>query len=135
MLDFIKMSFFWIELWIFIVETTNLHTIICGPTVVRWCVSFTKKTIQIHVCVCIASYFGTQDIYRSSGGLKGQPVSWLILQVKQYTHDVKGNDIRNQHEQKILDTGKLYTRMCNLNWSTSWWDSHATYRTLLDAEM
>lgn len=54
---------------------------------------------------CIASYFGTQDIYRSSGGLKGQPVSWLILQVKQYTHDVKGNNIRNQHKQKILDTG------------------------------
>lgn len=83
--------------------------------VVEWCVSFTKRTIQIHMCVCgthcIASYFGTQDIYRSSGGLKGQPVSWLILQVKQYTHDVKGNNIRNQHEQKILDTGN-YIHVC-----------------------
>lgn len=49
---------------------------------------------------CIASYFGTQDIYRSSGGLKGQPVSWLILQVKQYTLDVKGNDIREPNMNK-----------------------------------
>lgn len=61
-----------------------------------------KYVGPMHVCGthCIASYFGTQDIYRSSGGLKGQPVPWLILQVKQYTNDVKGIDIRETNMNK-----------------------------------